>query len=118
MREFLDDFLEENRELDDKIGKDRLTQEFERAISVARSLGEKPFRIGPSLNAAIFDGVMVGIASRLEKGPIRERRGLEKAYAKLLKNPEFQAAYVRATSDDESVRNRIKIATDTLADVP
>jgi hypothetical protein len=118
MREFLDDFLEENRELDN-LKKSDLANEFKQAISIARtSLGDKPFRIGSSLNAAIFDAVMVGIVARLAKGPIIKPQELQNAYVKLLQNSAFEAAYVRATSDDESVRNRLKIARDALAAVP
>ena len=67
MRGFLDDFLESNRSLQ-IIKRSRLSNEFESTISLARkALSAKAFRTGSSLNAAIFDSVMVGIARRLQK---------------------------------------------------
>ena len=117
MREFLDDFLEENREFG-AINDALLKNEFTNTINAAHSaLGERSFRIGPSLNAAIFDAVMVGLAKRLRDGAIRDSKAMEQTYLNLLKDKEFEAAYVRATSDDESVRNRLRIATRAFANV-
>jgi Protein of unknown function DUF262 len=86
MREFLDEFLDDNRELD-KISKSQLTDEFKRTISTARSsLGEKAFRVGASLNAAIFDAVMVGIAVRMKKGNIKRVKGVRKGIYQAVKD--------------------------------
>ena len=81
------------------------------------ALGARAFRTGASLNAAIFDAVMVGIARRLQKGPIRDPKALASAYERLLKNEQFISAYVRATSDEESVRSRLRIARKAFASV-
>jgi hypothetical protein len=118
MRDFLDDFLEDNRYLK-AISKQVFEKEFGKAIEIARaSFGQKAFRIGSSLNAAIFDSVMVGIALRLQKGEITKLKELEKAYSKLVVNKEFEGAYIRATSDEESVRTRLKMAREAFAAVP
>jgi hypothetical protein len=118
MREFLDNFLDENRYLEVVKGEE-LTKEFSDTISLAHaSLGEKAFRVGASLNAAIFDSVMVGIASRLRRGTVSKPKELQLKYAKLIGDQEYVAAYIRATSDDESVRNRLKIATESFANAP
>jgi hypothetical protein len=118
MREFLDNFLEDNREFE-IYTKDNLTKDFSNAIAIAHgSLGERAFRVGPSLNAAIFDSVMVAIAARLKRGPIVKLDTLKQRYSELLQDTDYQAAYVRATSDEDSVRTRLRIATKWLADVP
>jgi hypothetical protein len=118
MREFLDEFLDDNREFS-CVQKLTLEKEFNDTISIAHSaLGDKAFRVGTSLNAAIFDSVMIGIAKRLQRGPIRDKKSVEKTYLSLLDNKGYEAAYVRATSDDESVRSRLKIATDAFSAVP
>lgn len=118
MREFLDDFLESNRDFS-QFDESKLKSEFSNTINAAHAaFGERAFRIGPSLNAAIFDSVMVGIARRLSKGRIKDNKALEQTYLGLFKNKEYEAAFVRATSDDESVRNRLKIATEAFAGVP
>ena len=118
MREFLDGFLDENRYLD-VVVEEQLTKEFSSAISLVHaSLGEKAFRVGASLNAAIFDSVMVGIARRLRSGAVTKPEKLQLVYAKLIGNEDYVAAYIRATSDDESVRNRLRISTESFANVP
>jgi len=117
MREFLDEFLEANREFAE-ITEGLLKKEFGNTIDVVHSVfGDKAFRIGTSLNAAIYDSVMVGIAKRLRKGLVRDKKALEETYSGLLKNKDYEAAFVRATSDDESVRSRLKIAADAFANV-
>ena len=118
MRDFLDDFLEENRYLD-VVNETELTKEFSQTIFVAlEGLGDRAFRVGPSLNAAIFDSVMVAIAMRLRRGPIHDTESLRMVYSALIANKDYIASYIRATSDDESVRNRLSIATESFANVP
>lgn len=117
MREFLDDFLEDNRDfavVDEAV----LENEFRNAMNVAHStFGDRAFRISQSLNAAIFDSVMVGLAKRLRDGPIHDQKALAKAYADLLSNSDYQNAFVRATSDDDSVRNRLRLATTAFSKI-
>jgi hypothetical protein len=60
---------------------------------------------------------MVGLALRLRKGKIIYKQEIAKAYSKLLENDAYKAAYIRATSDDESVKNRLKIATGAFDEV-
>ncbi len=118
MREFLDDFLEENRDFQ-VVSKDKLKKDFaETIVTAIQALGDKAFRIGPSLNAAIYDSVMVGLAKRLSAGPITNKKALETTYTRLLKDSAYEAAYIRATSDDESVRTRVRIATEDISKVP
>jgi hypothetical protein len=118
MREFLDNFLEDNRDLG-LFSEDTLKAEFNNTIDLVHSaLGDKAFRVSNSLNAAIFDSVMVGIAHRLKKGAITDRAAIAEAYTNLFKDKAYQAAFVRATSDDESVRSRLKIAIDAFYNVP
>ena len=117
MREFLDDFLNDNRDFE-LFKTDSLTKDFSETIAIAHSvLGDRAFRVGPSLNAAIFDSVMVGIAKRLGTGPIKNPQALESSYLELFKNKEYEVAFVRATSDEESVRNRLRIATEAFSKV-
>jgi hypothetical protein len=117
MRDFLDDFLERNRELQ-TIKSATLSNEFASTVTMVReALGARAFRLGATLNAAIFDAVMVGVAERLQKGPIRKPKELASAYERLLKDKDFISAYVRATSDEESVRSRLQLAGKAFANV-
>ena len=59
---------------------------------------------------------MVGLARRLKDRPARpEPEKIRVAYDKLLANAEFQEAFRKATSDEESVKTRILLATDHFA---
>ncbi len=88
------------------------------AIAAAeKGLGVAAFRPSRSMNAAAFDSIAIGIARRLEKGPIGDHTALKLAYEALLKNDLYVSATSRATADETSVSNRLQIATDAFASV-
>ena len=114
MNEFLNRFSEENADISDKEAEE-FSGLFIETIDVCLSaFGEKSFRVTRALNAAVFDAVMVGIAKRLEQGPIRDLKELNSAYKRLLSNKSFIAAYIRSTADEESVRTRLDLAITTF----
>ena len=79
-------------------------ERFTSTIAVAfDALGAKAFRPIGTLNAAVFDSVMVGIAKRLEQGPIKKPSKLADAYAKLLDKQTYKDATSSATSDEKNV---------------
>ncbi|MFT4558260.1 MAG: hypothetical protein ACI92S_003636, partial [Planctomycetaceae bacterium] len=74
---------------------------------VFKSVGEKAFRRGGSLNAALFDSVMVGISTRLatrEKKP--DKKKVKAAYDELLLDDAFIERVTRSTADKEFVKER------------
>ena len=81
---------------------------------VSRSLGSQAFRPERSLNAAVFDSVMVGVAKRLELGPIKKIAKISTAYDELLKNSKYMDAISRATSDELNVSKRLQEAISTF----
>jgi hypothetical protein len=82
---------------------------------IGETLGTTAFRPIRAINAAVFDAVMVGLARLVAaQGPVDHDR-FKRAYAELLENPEFQAAYSQSTSNEEQVKTRIAIATEQLA---
>ena len=114
MNEFLNRFSEENADISDKEAEE-FSGLFIETIDVCLSaFGEKSFRVTRALNAAVFDAVMVGIAKRLEQGPIRDLKELNSAYKRLLSNKSFIAAYIRSTADEECVRMRLDLAITTF----
>jgi hypothetical protein len=93
-------------------------REFEVTISAVYSaVGGKAFRPGGSLNAAVFDSVMVGVARRLDKGRIKKPSSLLTAYQRLLRKESYAAATSRATSDEASVTSRLREATNAFKNV-
>jgi hypothetical protein len=100
-------------------------QELERLSTVFRvtiekvnsAIGPRAFRIIRALNAAAFDAVMVGLARRLDSGPVPSDTGVSEAYDILVANDEFRQACERATADEENVRKRLALSTDAFAGV-
>ena len=110
MREFLNEFTRDNRNLDDRLGS-QFKKEFLDSVEVVyETLGKRAFRPQYSLNAAVFDAVMVGLAKRLKRGPLTAPEDLKTAYNKLLRNSSFENAYSRGTSDIENVQSRFQLA--------
>ncbi|TAK60426.1 MAG: DUF262 domain-containing protein, partial [Dehalococcoidia bacterium] len=93
MKEFLNQFFARNKSL--KVhSSTELTELFEATITaVATHIGGRAFRPVKALNAAVFDAVMVGVAKRLQREPIREPTGLTAVYGDLMDSDEFKALY-------------------------
>lgn len=117
MKEFLNVYMGKNRHLQLNSA-EQVREAFVNTIEVVcEGLGAKAFRPVRSLNAAIFDSVMVGLARRLERGPIQDKEELRRRYQALLEVDNFVTATNRATADEESVSRRIALATDAFSKV-
>ena len=77
---------------------------------IAECIGESAFRPKKTLNAAVYDSVMVGVAHRLDEGTISDRASLNSAYEHLMDDEAFVEATSAKTSDQESVLKRIQLA--------
>jgi hypothetical protein len=116
MRDFLNKFCEAHRNLD-PVSQGRFADLFTGMIDLAfAAFGDLAFRPERVFNAAVFDSVAIGLAKRLNKGPVKNPSSIAEAYAKLADNAEYQLAYLRATSDEESVKERIKLAVSAFQD--
>ncbi len=73
------------------------------------TLGEKPFRLGKGLNAALFDAVFTTFAA-YEKIP----SAIMTKYKHLIQDDQFEKLVTASTTDKESVANRLKIARQKL----
>jgi hypothetical protein len=110
MEEFLNQFSKRNQRPPKKFLASCETM-FKETISVALDfLGPKAFRPERAINAAIFDSVAFGLSKRLEYGEISSKRELQAAHAALLGDKDYRAATGRATSDENSVATRLKLA--------
>jgi hypothetical protein len=112
MREFLNDFA--NVEDMKKKELDGLRSLFSDAIKLVNECyGKQAFRPSRALNAAVFEAVMVGLASRLfsSKAAIDPKKFMA-AYEKLLKEKDFLRSCERATAREDTleVRQRLSIA--------
>ncbi|NJN67633.1 MAG: DUF262 domain-containing protein [Chloroflexaceae bacterium] len=117
LNEFLNAYMRKNRELELQSA-DELRQVFISTIElIHRCLGTRAFRPRRTLQAAVFDAVMVGVARRLAKGPLQDCAALRTQYEHLLNQEAFLHA-IDKSSDEENVRRRLEMATDAFATVP
>ena len=79
---------------------------------------EKPFRPASSVNVAVYDSCMVGMAKRLLAigSPLPDVSGAERAYRSLLNDTEYSEAVSRSTADASFVQRRIRKATEAFAE--
>lgn len=88
MTKFLNAFTNQRRKLSDAEAEE-FKALFNQTVQLARSgLLPRPFRPERALNAAVFDSVMVGLASRLRQGPIGDVRRLSEVYQALIRAPD------------------------------
>jgi hypothetical protein len=110
MREFLNDFANyteiSNKELE------KLTTQFKDSIQLVNECyGSKAFRPIRALNAAVFEAVMVGIATRLATAKSApDPKKFMAAYDKLLKDRTFLKACETATAREDTVEARQRLA--------
>lgn len=98
--------------------KEEIRKAFTQTISFAQSVfGDRVFRLEKALNAAVFDAVTVGLAKRLDRGPINDTLAAQKAYQSLIANEEFVSKCRRATANEENVRERIRLACAAFANI-
>jgi len=117
MKEFLNRYMASNRHLTLQPASE-LTRVFGTTIDVINdALGRRAFRPVRALNAAVFDSVMVGVARRLDKGDILDKKGLADSYDELQAIEKFQESTQKSTADETSVKQRLELATKAFADV-
>ena len=106
-KKFITDFMFRNRHLADN---QEYKTSFTRTISaVYEKLGPKPFHIYRGLNAAVFDSVMVAFSKNLDCPP--DIRG---KYNMLTKREDYWEKVSASTTDEDTVRERIRIALEVL----
>lgn len=119
MKEFLNTYAGENRDLNRQSG-DRLRNEFtETTTAILDNIGHGAFRLASAqVNAALLDSLMVGIAERLSAGPITDKDATRAAYDRLLEDNEYLAAVQRSTADEDRVNLRLSRARSAFQTVP
>jgi hypothetical protein len=116
MVEFLNKFMEFHKLLSTPEAskfEGTFVETIENALSL---LGPRAFRPERALNAAVYDAVMVGLADRLQRAEQVNAEKFRTKYDELLHNSEFKDAYLRSTADEESMAQRIRLATEAFAE--
>jgi hypothetical protein len=106
MRDFLNEFCTEHMEEPPEVLATFKTT-FTNAINTIWEVkGRAAFRPSRALNAAVFEGVMLGVAARLAKGRPFSKADMAKAYDALLSDSAFLQACERATAREDTVKTR------------
>lgn len=95
----------------------RLAELFKSAIKICwDSKGRQAFRPNRTLNAAVFEAVMVGVATRIAASVMApSAQSVSRAYDLLLSDKIFLRACERATADEETVKTRQSLAIKAFA---
>lgn len=110
MAKFLNDYSERMNGVP-KSRLDSLADTFRRTVAlVDEALNGRAFRPVRSLNAAVFDSTMVGIATLLTRCANPDPLLVARKYDELLADPEYRRGWERSTADEESVKARMGAA--------
>lgn len=110
LKSFINSFMSRNRNLE-MYSKEELKKLFVDSIQfISDSIGNKAFRIGNRLNAAIFDSVMVGVAKCIIETPDLNKEIFKTKYESLLIDPEYRSFVDNSTSSESAVKGRINKA--------
>lgn len=113
MKEFLNTFMGGNRHLQ-RYSEETVAGVFaETVLAINRSVGTRAFKPKRSLNAAILDSVMVGVAANLQQVTPNQSLLLER-YQRLLSNSDYQRVTETATTDEDNVRRRLSLAVEAF----
>ena len=115
MNEFLNKFMGWNRNLKN-IDRNQITEAFVPTLAlINKTLGRKAFRPERSLNAAVYDSIMVGLAKRLKRGELKKPNQFATAYGHLLADNDYMSAIKTGTADEANVKLRLEKATKAFA---
>ncbi|MFI7594582.1 DUF262 domain-containing protein [Micromonospora sp. NPDC049359] len=117
LKVFLNTFLADHRNLE---GLDvaNLRQVFAETCDVlARTLGRKALRPESQINAAFADAILMGMSSRLSRGPLQDESHVAATREQLLRKPDFVSAVARATADEDRVERRLRMAREAFEEL-
>ena len=113
MVEFLNVFTQNNRNPDTR-WLEETSKIFKKTIRLfAKSMERRAFRVrgGRVVNAAVFDSMAVGLARRIASKGEPELGEVKTAHDALIEREDYLQAITQATSSENSVSRRLRIAT-------
>jgi len=117
MKQFLNNYMATRRNIAPRVA-DEFTNIFARTCdAIVNAIGKKAFKPQAAVNAALVDALLVGLGRRIRESGPPSPTGLRSAYERLLRKPVFVNAISKATADEESVKQRLDLATRAFARV-
>lgn len=119
MKAFLNRYMAANRNLSNQ-PENVIHPIFEKTVSaILNGIGLNAFRpFSSSINAAVLESVMYGVATRLYEGTLKDTAALKNSYDKLMNSSTYKRAVSSGTSDEENVSTRLKEAKAIFLAVP
>jgi uncharacterized protein with ParB-like and HNH nuclease domain len=111
MNEFLNKFSKKHKDADDTFLQQARKLFTETIDVLSKAVGRRAFRPISTINAAAFDSIMVGLARRIQKAPIKKIDDVTAAYDELLSDTDYLKLISQSTSDESNVEARITKAT-------
>ena len=115
MKDFLNRYMAINRNLTVQSAQAIKSSFREPMALVYDALGKNAFKPGDQINAAVFDSVMVGVATALQNELPLDAEQVQRAYQHLLKDNDYQAAYQQSTANKSSVETRLQRSIDAFS---
>jgi uncharacterized protein with ParB-like and HNH nuclease domain len=110
MKDFLSRYMKKNRDASEAALK-AARDVFEHTCDViVSSFGERPFHVRAGLNAAVFDAVMTAFSKHADSVP----SDVSRRYQQLKATGSFQDATRSSTTDVDTVKERLRVAEETL----
>jgi hypothetical protein len=116
MKSFLDTFMDKNSDLTTHTDRDLRRLFVPTVKKVYSALGSKALKPRQAVNAALCDAVLIGVAQRLQKGPIRKLETVLECYELLREDTAFLRLLETSTSDEQNVKARITAAIRAFKD--
>ncbi len=115
MKEFLNVSMAKNRDLEIH-SEETLRGYFQPTVNfISDALGDKAFRMQRGVHSAVFDAVMIATTKKLTAGGISSVNKYVKAYNGLLDDNQFKKYCMSGTTDENTIEQRIQIATQKIA---
>lgn len=116
MTEFLNVFTQINRYPSDE-WIDNVSQLFCQTIEAFAEAKKRAFRLreGRTVNAAVLDSMTVALAGRIYNSGTPTLSAIAEVHDSLVGNEDYLQAVIQGTSDENSVANRLRIATEAFA---
>ena len=103
MKTFLNEFMNGFKSLDEAATSTFSKSFLDTVEVIYDSIGVRAFKPASSFNAAVFDAVAVGVAIRLQAGPITDFAAMQDTYTKLVAEDDFKSLTSRSPADDENL---------------
>lgn len=116
MKDFLNRYMAANRHLARQSEPELRNIFSETTALLSNVFGWRAFRLRTTVNAAVLDSLLCGIAKRLmAKGGIEDRKQLIESYGKLIENENYKSAVETGTSQETNVQTRLRLAEEAFA---